>query len=260
MVPGAEARGTDAVPRRRGSAKAGRPSVKPAGLLDAPRQPFVAELGAQLGEVGRRRRATRGRRRPPRSGRRAAASRGAGRARASSRPARRLSTRRAARAAGRPSSAGSSGMASRCPNLVSTAAADFAPQPGMPGKPSAESPTSASQSGIDAGGTPNLRGHAGVVEHDVPAAVPGDDAVADHGLRQVLVRRAEHDLVDAGQRRGSGPPPRPGRRRPRTPPSARPRCRAPAPPARRARTAPAGRGRRRRSSCSRRTARCGTTR
>ena len=33
----------------------------------------------------------------------------------------------------------------------------MAPQPGMPGKPSAASPTSASQSGMEAGGTPNLR-------------------------------------------------------------------------------------------------------
>ena len=47
----------------------------------------------------------------------------------------------------------------------STAAADFSPHPGRPGKPSALSPTSASQSGIDAGGTPNFSSHARLVEH-----------------------------------------------------------------------------------------------
>src|SRR5262249_12981417 len=36
-----------------------------------------------------------------------------------------------------------SGIDSRCRKRASTAAADFAPQPGNPGKPSAESPTSA---------------------------------------------------------------------------------------------------------------------
>ena len=35
------------------------------------------------------------------------------------------------------------GIASRCPYFARTAAADFAPQPASPGKPSAASPTSA---------------------------------------------------------------------------------------------------------------------
>ena len=113
-----------------------------------------ARRRARRSRAGRR--ATRGRRRPPRAARPAAGSRDAGRA------PRRRGPPGGSRgggppcALGRPSSAGSSGMAAMCPNLASTAAADFAPQPGMPGKPSAASPTSASQSGIEAGGTPNL--------------------------------------------------------------------------------------------------------
>ena len=39
---------------------------------------------------------------------------------------------------------------------IRTAAADLAPQPGMPGKPSDESPTSPSQSGIEVGATPHF--------------------------------------------------------------------------------------------------------
>ncbi len=50
----------------------------------------------------------------------------------------------------------SSGIASRCSYRASTVAADFAPHPGSPGNPSALSPTSASQSGMDAGDTPNF--------------------------------------------------------------------------------------------------------
>ena len=43
-----------------------------------------------------------------------------------------------------------------------TAAADFAPQPGSPGKPSEASPTRASQSGIDSGVTPHFSSDPGL--------------------------------------------------------------------------------------------------
>ena len=45
--------------------------------------------------------------------------------------------------AGHGQSRQSTGIASRCKNFASTAAEDFAPQPGKPGYPSAASPTSA---------------------------------------------------------------------------------------------------------------------
>src|SRR5260370_1390422 len=58
---------------------------------------------------------------------------------------------------------GGSWIGGLCPSFIdngsyfaSTAAADFLPQPGMPGKPSAASPTSPNQSGIDCGRTPNF--------------------------------------------------------------------------------------------------------
>src|SRR5258708_23148315 len=50
----------------------------------------------------------------------------------------------------------SAGMDSSRRYFASTAAEDFAPQPGTPRSPSALSPTSARQSGIDEGSTPHL--------------------------------------------------------------------------------------------------------
>ena len=125
----------------------------------------------------------------------------------------------------------------------------FSPQPGRPGKPSAVSPTRASQSGIEAGGTPKCA---------ITPASSGTCRGAGPGRRPGRRPRTATSPCPASRarparrraRRGSGRPRWPWRRRPRTPPSARPRCRGPPPPARRAGTAPAGRGRRRRSSCS----------
>ena len=90
-------------------------------------------------------------------------------------------------------------MASICPKRASTLAADLAPQRGMPGIPSAVSPTSASQSGIDAGGTPNFSHDAGLVEEPLAHPIELDDARPANALRQVLVRRAHEHLLDAGR-------------------------------------------------------------
>ena len=93
------------------------------------------------------------------------------------------------------------GDRSRCARSArSTAAADLAPKPGSPGKPSALSPTSASQSGIDSGGTPNLSLHAVGVEQDLAAAVELHDLAAD-ALAEVLVGRADDHLLDPTVRR-----------------------------------------------------------
>ena len=55
-----------------------------------------------------------------------------------------------------------------------------------------------------AGGTPELRGHAPLVAHLVPPPVPLHHTVADDALRQILVRRADVDALDAGVADGSG--------------------------------------------------------
>ena len=105
-----------------------------------------------------------------------------------------------------------------------------------------------------------LLDHAGFVAHLPRAAVELHDAVAEHALRQVLVRRADQHARDARIGGGRRPPRPPAHRRPRTPPSGtRPRP-SPTAPARAGGTAPAAPGRCRRRSCSRATARCGTTR
>ena len=84
---------------------------------------------------------------------------GPGRGRAAPRPCGRAASPRATgapRSPGPPSRRALAGIASRCPYRARTAAADLAPQPGRPGKPSEASPTSASQSGIDDGATPHF--------------------------------------------------------------------------------------------------------
>ena len=59
-----------------------------------------------------------------------------------------------------------------CRHTVSTFAGRALPQPGMPGMPSAVSPTSASRSGIDARRHAVLRDTRGLVERDVLPAIP----------------------------------------------------------------------------------------
>ena len=105
------------------------------------------------------------------------------------------------------------------------------------------------------GSTPahaELRAHAVLVERRAPDPVEAHDARAAHALREVLVRRADHDLLDVALRREA----RGGRRervvaleldhRPRR------RCRARGTRPRRGRTARTASGRCRRRSCSRR--------
>ena len=119
------------------------------------------------------------RRTPGRSGRRRR-SFGAGRdrGRASPRPSGLEASRRGP--APREGSAPPSGWpAAGCPRAsrrpARTAAADFAPQPGRPGKPSDESPTSASQSGIDAGATPHFARTPASSYVEPTPAIPQDD-------------------------------------------------------------------------------------
>ena len=122
---------------------------------------------------------------------RGTAARGRARARASA-PARRRSPR------SRPTSRQSAGIASRWPNFASTAAADFAPQPGRPG--------------IAVGGVADQREVVGDrrraarrTSRSTPAssrivaraAIQLHDARAAHALREVLVRRADDHALDA---------------------------------------------------------------
>ncbi len=71
----------------------------------------------------------------------------------------------------------------------------------MPGKPSALSPTSASQSGIDAGGTPNFS--VTPISVSVVLRIRSRQTMrfAVHALGEVFVRRTDHDLFD-GRRCG----------------------------------------------------------
>ena len=92
-------------------------------------------------------------------------------------------------------------MSSRCPYRASSVAADFAPNPGKPGKPSALSPTRASQSGIDSAGDAELRDHSVGVDQLVLTAVQLDDLAAD-ALPEVLVGRADDHLLDPWVGRG----------------------------------------------------------
>ena len=106
-----------------------------------------------------------------------------------------------------------------------TAAAVLAPNPGSPGNPSAESPTSASQSGMDAGATPNFACTPSASIRMSRAAVELHDLAAD-ALPEILVGRADDHLLDP---RGRRPRPRRrsrARRRLRGRPSPTPRRRA----------------------------------
>ena len=115
--------------------------------------------------------------------------------------------------------------------------------------------------GSTPGGTPNLAVHAGLVEHDPLAPVELHHPAAAHALAQVLVRRADHDLVDrrvVGRDRGRagqgvvglqldhGP-------HPRRPCASSATSSSPNWPS-------SSRGPRRPTTCSRATCRCGTTR
>ncbi len=87
-------------------------------------------------------------------------------------------------------------MASRCPNACSSVAAVFSPNPASPGYPSAESPTSASQSGTLAGRMPRDAKELVLVDDAATQAIDEHDALSDDRLAQVLVGREHAHLLD----------------------------------------------------------------
>ena len=76
-------------------------------------------------------------------------------------------------------------------------AAVTGPIPGMPGYPSAASPTSARKSGIRAGSTPNFSRTPSASRILLPSAVNLHHPVAADALRQVLVGRPDADFLHA---------------------------------------------------------------
>ena len=144
----------------------------------------------------------------------------------------------------------SAGIDSRWPNLASTAAADFAPQPGRPGIAVGRVADQREVVGNRCRRARRISRSRRPRRDRARPAIHLHDARAAHALRQILVRRADDHALHARDRAPPPPLPRPAHRRPRTRPSARSRCRARSALLRAAGTARRGPGRCRRRSCS----------
>ena len=76
-----------------------------------------------------------------------------------------------------------------------TVAADFAPQPGMPGKAIGRVAHEGEPIGDRRGAHTVLLHHGLLIDDELAAPVPAHDSLAADQLRQILVRRTDDDLA-----------------------------------------------------------------